>query len=1169
MATEKLVQTSFVNGQYDREVQSKERSDFIGQGLAKALNVVSGEKGELRKRLGTRFLRSLDGATVLVPFRLPDGDDIILCCTDGNVKGYRFVGNELVEFTVPTGVAPTFPITGWSSNTNGDYTVALSDSTDYTGFNGASSPFYGKGSVYGNIPHVANTTTTVQIGSTSAQLLSKLRVRWCLTCSGEHKGHYKGWVQPILQYSDDGTNWVSVETDVVNPYMGGNFQASDKTAYFASYVYGSGSSKKTENYIVSDIKNVNHLEPHTYWRVYFLKSVYNDQTYSGESLELFISDVTYVPTTMTALDIDNAFFDGELLRNIKYSQHYTQMIMACVDKDPIQLDYSPSGLAITNFSGLPVGAEKPSCVQYFQQRLWFGGFNALPTTVMGSKIDVYNDFTEQTPLEFDDYLNLKCNQLKHQISNIIGGQKVLYSFSEDGLSCVDPRSSGMIATNQSIEFNLRNRMPSSGSTPAFKDDIMLYASSDGTKLYAVDYDLITERFQVDDLAKYAKDITFDKITELHYINDESKLIYGLLESGNMFALNYMKGAYQGFFPITIQDGFIYDIVQIKVGRNYKLLIVTCRSGSWFIEEMPDKGQYVDTIAPFMTKEDKKWATYDNINNNIALDCWQKYEDTIELTATLDYENLTLTTESDLSAFIGSQVMLGQLNDENQWVVLNIESSESAGVYNVTIDSYRGDSTHFDILYKSTTQLPIAVPGGTHIGVVSQGRYLGSYDVTNVGVLSSLYGWANGADVVYTNGDNPVVGDQLYDENGSEITDYYQNTVASIGLDSIIINERIESGTSQALYCWGDVYTLSATPSVGDQLYNSDGTLVNDYLYNTVNSVSGNTITTVETETPYSATYAWKDDNNNIIYTYRTDFTYGDTAPLTNGYSATVSGGDDTITNIIYNGLSYPRDSSKDGVYQQSGYSDSPIDAIGFTLNGDTVWTDKRIEHDKTISSALYYHNPNHPSNWISRKPGVSIGYINGTAIYITSPIYLSYNNVSYSRDVADDVPGGVTVTTKSFTRDSTGDIESQTISTIVTKTFMRASAYDLITDSYIVELGEPVFKATYGALYDAYAFIKIERPYESMKSVRQINLEVQNTMHLSVGTSLDDMQVLEDINDNTHYDLTNMTMNGGYVIVPGDTPEWSKFIIMKSDKGLPFTVNAVEVIINYSNEGGN
>lgn len=1149
MATEKLVQTSFVNGQYDREVQSKERSDFIGQGLSKALNVVSSEKGELRKRLGTRFLHSLDGASVLVPFRKPDGDDILLVCTDGNVKGFEFKGNELQDFLVPTGAAPTFPNSGWVSDTNGDYTVVLDGSTDYTGFNSASSPFYNKGSVYSNIPHVANITTTVQIGSANPQLLSKLRIRWCLTCSGNHKGHYKGWVDPILQYSDDGVNWVSVETDVVNPYMGGNFLSPDPTAYYASYLYGSGGSQKTENYIVSDVKNVNHLVAHPYWRIYFLKSVYNDQTYSGESLELFVSDVTYVSTTMSAFDVSDSFFDGSALRNIKYSQHYTQMIMACAGKDPIQLDYSASGLALTSYTYVSTWGQ-PTCVQYFQNRLWFGGFSALPTSVLASKIDNYTTFTEQNPLQFDDYLNLKCNQLKHQITNIIGGQRVLYSFSEDGLSCVDSGSSGMIATNQSIEFNLRNRMPSGGSTPAFKDDIMLYASSDGTKLYAVDYDLITERFQVDDLAKYAKDITFDKITELHYVNDESKLIYGLLESGNMFALNYQKGAYQGFFPFKIQDGYVYDIVQIKVGRNYKLLLVTNRSNRWYIEEMPDKGNYIDTIAPFMTKEDKKWATYDNINNNIALDCYQKFEDTIELTATIDWDNLTLTTTTDLSAFIGSQVMLGQINDEKQWVIVNIVSNVSAGVYSITIDSNRGNSTVFDTLYKPTTQLPIEVPGGTKVGVVSQGKYLGEYVAQNVGILSSLYGWQNGVDVIYTNGENPVVGDQLYDSNGEPVTIYYQNTVAGLGTGSIIINESIQSSTTNDLYCWGDVYTLSATPLVGDQLYNSDGTPVNDYLYNTVNSVSGNTITTVLAETPYPATYAWKNANNTIIYTYKDNFTNGEIAPLSNGYSATVAGGMYILSSFNNNGINYTRTNTVEN--NRRYYS-----------GGAGCWIP--LEYSDNIPSIPYpcvaYANStgteSGPRPWSPAKN------------YETEPIYLDYNNVAYSRDVADDVPGGVTVTTKSFTRDSTGDIESQTISTIVTKTFMRAIAYDLITDSYIVELSEPVFKATYGALYDAYAFIKIERPYESMKTVRQINLEVQNTMHLSVGTSLDHTQVLEDINDNTHYDLTNMTMNGGYVIVPGDTPEWSKFIIMKSDKGLPFTVNAVEVIINYSNEGGN
>lgn len=846
MATEKLVQNSFVNGQYDREVQSKERTDFIGQGLAKALNVVSSEKGELRKRLGTRFLKSLDGASVLVPFRKPNGDDIVLVCTDGNIKGYEFKGNSLEEFTVPTGVAPTFPDTGWLNNdTNGDYTVALSAVTDYRCFNAppGSNPYWPE-SDYTNVqPDVSGETTYIQIKSTNTQIFSKLTVKWSVVLSGKLPNSFVGWIDPVLQYSDDGSNWVSVQTKVVNPGYGDD----PKIGYEHTYI-GINNVFVSTNNMYMEIQNVTHNTPHLYWRIFFTHSRFDE---SGGSLFLNVSDVTYISSVFTPFNYNDVFFDKKYLVKIKYSQHNTQMVMACVGKDPIQLEYQAGALTLTQFSYVSNWGQ-PSCVQHFQQRLWFGGFDSYPTTVIASKIDDYTDFTEQTPLQFDDYLELKCNQLRTQITNITGGQKVLYTFSEDGLALVDSGTGGMIATNQSIEFNLRNRMPSGDATPAYKDDIMLYGSSDGTKLYAVDYDLMTERFQVDDIAKYAKDIMLAKVTELHYINDESKLIYGLLESGNMFALNYQKGSFQGFFPFNIQDGYIYDIAQIKVGRDYKLLLVTCRNNTWYIEEMPDKGLYVNTNAPFMTQEDKKWATYDNINNNIALDCYQDYSDTVSVNGTLDYENLTFTTDADLSAYIGSQVMLGQLNDESQWVILTVDSTDLTNVYNVTIDAQRGESTTFDLLYVGFTNLPVNLPNGSKIGVVSQGKYMGEYTV-----------------------------------------------------------------------------------------------------------------------------------------------------------------------------------------------------------------------------------------------------------------------------------------------------------------------------DSGVVTLPETVFRATYGAFYESYAFIKVTRPYESMKTVRQINLEVQNTMHLSVGTSLSDMQVLEDINDNTHYDLTNMTMNGGYVIVPGDTPEWEKYIILKSDKGLPFTVDAVEVIMNYSNEGGN
>lgn len=943
MATEKLVQNSFVNGQYDREVQSKERSDFIGQGLAKALNVVSGEKGELRKRLGTKHLLDLSRPTVLIPFRLPDENDAIIAInsdSSDNVKGYRYIDGKLQPLLSVTSEATvTFPgKSSWpngnvsdTSITSGDWTVSASflnnsGSSNYPGYllnseQRADGSYMKIGGYVVN--NNANASQYIAIDNSNTDVCMQEIKIWFWTRRGGSGYQYLYWTKPTIQYSDDGNTWIGVQTD----YTVGQYT---QVSYYAP---GHGIPAQYTSKCLMTISQDKYSQNHRYWRVYFASG--------SVPTAVFIGSVSFVNVATSSPFEETVAYTEDKLKKLKYAQDSNELFIACDGVIPYRLQNNTGVLTFGAFNPAntptlwsTIGGY-PTSVALFQNRLWFGGFENNPQTVIASKFGDYETFTTSpttSTIQYDDYLNLRCNQLKTRISNIIGGQKVLYSFSEDGLALVDSGASGMIATNQSVEFNLRNRMPAGNSTPAFKDDIMLYGSSDGTKLYAVDYDLITERFQVDDLAKYAKDITFDKITELHYVNDESKLIYGLLESGNMFALNYMKGVYQGFFPITIQDGFIYDIVQIKVGRNYKLLIVAYRNGSWFIEEMPDKGNYIDTIAPFMTKEDKKWATYDNINNNIALDCWQKYEDTIELTATLDYENLTLTTESDLSAFIGSQVMLGQLNDENQWVVLNIESSESAGVYNITIDSQRGDSYVFDTLYIQFNDLPIKGSLSGMLGVVSPGQYLGEYSVTGENEYLTFCGWVDGNNnYVFTKSATPAAGDQLYDENGKRINKYYQNVVVSY------------------------------------------------------------------------------DETNDEI----------------------------TVNDTSETSIQFSRDQDADYVYGS------------------------------------------------------------------------------------------------------------------------------------IIQLPKPVFKATYGALYDAYAFIKIERPYESMKTVRQINLEVQNTMHLSVGTSLDDMQVLEDINDNTHYDLTNMTMNGGYVIVPGDTPEWSKFIIMKSDKGLPFTVNAVEVIINYSNEGGN
>lgn len=1013
MATEKLVQTSFVNGQYDREVQSKERSDFIGQGLAKALNVVSGEKGELRKRLGTKHLLDLSAPTVLIPFRRSNEDDVIIT-VDGsgsnNVKGYKYVNGELQPVLTVTSDTPVvFPDPlNWSNGTQGGTSIANGDWTVRASFFGQQSEYPGyllnrdtysgdHAAGYRLLGSNVNAPQYIDIDNSDSDLCMQSIKIWFWTTNAsiynQYGYAYRYFSDPVIQYSDDGVTWIGVNT---------SYDLSQYTeVYYADIGWGMGTWWTTK--CLMTITQTTYAQNHRYWRVYFGSG--------GPVTGIRIGDATFVDVSTSTAFEQTAPYAENQLKKLKYAQDSNDMFITCEGIIPYRLQDNTGVLTFASFT--PTNTSNlwsiiggyPAAVALFQNRLWFGGFENNPQTVIASKFGDYETFDKQTPIQFDDYLNLRCNQLKTQITNIIGGQKVLYAFSEDGLSLVDAGSGGMIATNQSIEFNLRNRMPSGGAIPAFKDDIMLYGSSDGTKLYAVDYDLITERFQVDDLAKYAKDITFDKITELHYVNDESKMIYGLLESGNVFALNYKKGVYQGFFPFKIQDGYVYDIVQIKVGRNYKLLLVTNRSNRWYIEEMPDKGVYIDTIAPMMTQEDKKWATYDNINNNIALDCYQKYDDTVSVNSIIDYETSTVTTDKDLSGYVDSTVMFGQMNNEKPWVVAEIDSA------GLQLYGWSGSMTGWTTSATPAANDPVLDINGNNAGF-------------KVVAYTPDDGYGNETlDIIATSGSGVLPGYTL--TRNADIDRHSYN---------IVIDSQRESATSF------DTLSLqfSQLPVKGS-------------LFGTIGVVSQGQYLGEYNVTPDGEQLAfcgWVDSNSNYVFTKSS-------AP-----------------------------SSGDQLYDANG---------------------KRI--------TAYYQNT--------------------VASYDADNDQITVNNTSQ--------------TTVQFSRDTSTDY----------------------VYGGIIELPKPVFKATYGALYDAYAFIKIERPYESMKTVRQINLEVQNTMHLSVGTNLTDMQVLEDINDNTHYDLTNMTMNGGYVIVPGDTPEWSKFIIMKSDKGLPFTVNAVEVIINYSNEGGN
>lgn len=924
----KLSQKSFVNGQYDRIAQNQESINgggIVASGLSYAKNILSSDKGELRKRLGTKFLKKLDRATVLIPFRMNDENDIVLIANSDKIKGFKFVDGELEQLlsvqpdaTVPFPDRASWPdgVPSTNSVSSGDWTLSFSFYNTITGI-GSQYPGWLINKDYtaegwrGYWVQPEKRIAPQNVVISNATTASCLRgIKFIFFTTSSTGTQYQYWTNPVIQYSDNGNDWFGVQTDYS----------------VEGYIPLTNPQGGYDSRCTMTIKQTNYAGKHKYWRVYFQSGTM--------SRGVSIDSVSFVDPGVTELFDKNSPYTEEQLKNIKYSQDKNQMFIACEDVIPYRLVNNTGELTLGSFT--PANTSTiwstmggyPAAVSMFQNRVWFGGFQNNPATVIASKFGDYETFNSNSPAQKDDYLNLRCNQLKTKIRNMVGGQNVMCCFSEDGISYVDGGSTGLIATNENIEFKLKNRMPAGNSTPGFKDDVMLYSSSDGTKLYGVDFDLLVNRFQVSDLAKYAKDITKAKITELHYVNNESKLVYGLTEEGTMFALLYEKGQYQGFFPLDF-GGMVYDICPVKVGRNYKLLMVVFRDGEWYLEEKLDMGNYIDTSTPRLTDEEKKWATYDNLENNIALDCYQSYDESFNAEIQITDET-HIRSNVDLSSYIGKTIML--------------EDSESKNFVIVTVES-----------------------------------------------VQTLYAWntnttLDGHVFCYTHDAQPVANDLLYDERGAVLDRY----------------------DLPGNYVPADVYPGHITVL----------------------------------KPPYGnirqAVTVYEDPANNLY--------------------------DVTITIEAQRG-------------NETAYTKAYPEFTQFAPNLPQV-------ADVGVISEGRYFNATKPDE-------------NGK-IYLPAPCH----------------------------------------------------------------------KVIYGVLYESVAIIKLQAPYESLKNIAQVDLSVIDSTHLEVGTNFEDTQNIEKIDDSSYYDLTRITMNDTYRLVLSDTPETTKNLILRSNKGVPFTVIAVDMYVNYSNLGG-
>lgn len=836
MTSKVLGMRDFSSGVVNQELQNRDNGNGV---FFDAKNVISSWNGEVGRRTGTRWVRTLTGPSRIIPFRKPDGNDIILLLGNGTIEGYVFSDETHIEpFFAPGGPAPTFPTTGWAGQTtNGDYTISLSsDSAQNTWGAGFDTPtgnkLYGQGSLFTAPTATTNIPAYIDIQSTTEQIFKSARIRWCNTCDGSHKGHYKGWVDPVIQYSDDGTNWTSVITDYGNPLP---FGGSD--AYRAGYVYGVGNTQRTENYVLYEVRNVDHAIAHKYWRIYMRLRIQNNQVYSGERLDLFVSDVQYASDVLVPFSAQNAFFTEDNIYDIKFAQHDQTMILTNGTDPALQIEYSAGGLVISNHtSSLPYNTEGyPKCVAFYQNRLFFGGFTSHPTKVWGSAFGNYADFTLPGTILPTSPIAATCVEIKSIIENLWGAPTALYALSADGVSMID--GGGIAVATDHVEFKLRNHEPVDGMTPTVKNDMMVYLGRDKQKIFVTDYDLVVQRFRAINIAKKYSNHLKAKVKEMHIVPDRTDLIYGVLENGQMFSILFdQEQQVNGLFPIET-NGFVNDIEPIKYQDKTKLCMLVQRSGIWQLEFKEDKP--IQDTMDFMSDSEKKLYTNKVFQDDNYLDCAVRrtyplasnvlsdlpYGDGQEVEVYADGRYIgrkTLSVSSDAGLFawkFGSKILYTTTpNPDTSSVVYDANGEIKTGYVisavdnnEITVYHYQPQIiTYYGHIYVSNLTANITRQAtGAHIPPV--GTRVFNRDTSIDGLNGSSTNWP-----------------QIGWSNGS----YWVFTYIATATDSrdAVYNGNAVSGSVTAI-TKSVKYTEQKTPNVGDEVYDADMSV-----YGTITSV---------------------------------------------------------------------------------------------------------------------------------------------------------------------------------------------------------------------------------------------------------------------------------------------------------------------------------------------
>lgn len=341
--------------------------------------------------------------------------------------------------------------------------------------------------------------------------------------------------------------------------------------------------------------------------------------------------------------------------------------LAPITSDAPPIDRQP-------FSG---ANNKPSAVNYYQQRQIFGNINNEPQSVFTTQSGNYDSLRTSDPLRDDDAITFtvasrQVNEIRHIIS-----LDVLLLLTSGGEWRVT-EGQDQVLTPSTFGVKPQSYNGASFTIPVIIDDTVLYVQEKGKKIRELGYEFSSNKYGGNDLSIMSEHLFTDHdITEMSYASEPYGIVWCIRDDGVLLGLTYQR-AHQVWGWHQHHTNGLYESTAVISEDN--------RDAPYFIVKRTIEGstkRYIERMEPRFT---------DNAINSFFVD------------SGLSFSGAPATVISGLEHLEGEAVAV--LSDGNEVTGLTVSSGSitlprAASVVHVGL-SYLPAIELLDIDIASTT-----------------------------------------------------------------------------------------------------------------------------------------------------------------------------------------------------------------------------------------------------------------------------------------------------------------------------------------------------------------------------------------------------------------------------------------------------------------------------------